>query len=377
LLSDVKHGKFLMQDSQLSKRERVRLALAHQETDRIPIAMVCSGINEPASSEFEEYVRRKGYGDLETYLDSLLDITTVAPRYNGPYLEPGSDIWGVKRKPVSYGVGSYDEIDHYPLAEAGSIDQLARHSWPSADWYDYTVLPERIAAAHAGGQRCIMVSNGNIFETSWYMRGFEQMFVDLAINPELAHRIMGHVTDFYVEYFQRILTAAPGEIDLVFTADDIGGQNGLLMSLEMWEQFIKPYHVRLNAAIHEHGARVIYHSDGGIMDAVGGLIDMKIDVLQALQFDAAGMDAAKLKAVYGGELSFQGGVSVQKTLPFGTPDQVRVEVEHLISTLGRSGGYILGPSHCIQAGTPAENIYAMFETARNFYPHRHNARTNT
>lgn len=366
-----------MQDSQLSGRERVRLALAHQETDRIPIALVCSGINEPARSEFEAYVRRRGHDSLESYLEPLVDITTVAPDYIGPRLEPDCDIWGVTRKPVSYGLGSYDEIEHYPLADAGSVDQLAQHTWPSADWYDYTVLPGRIAEAHAGGPRCIMVSNGNIFETSWYMRGFEQMFMDLAINPELAHGIMGRVTDFYVEFFHRILAAAKGEIDLVFTADDIGGQNGLLMSLGMWEQFIKPYHVRLNAAIHEHGARVIYHTDGAVMDAVAGLIDMKIDVLQALQFDAAGMDAVQLKAVHGGRLSFEGGVSVQKTLPFGTPDQVRAEVEHLISTLGRNGGYILGPSHCIQTGTPPENIYAMFETARSFYPHRQSVRTST
>ena len=130
--------------------------------------------------------------------------------------------------------------------------------------------------------------------------------------------------------------------------------------------FNQTVYVRLNAAIHEHGARGIYHSDGGIMDAVAGLIDMKIDVLQALQFDATGMDAVQLKALYGGRLSFQADVSIQKTLPFGTPDQVREEVEHLISTLGRNGGYILGPSHCIQAGTPPENIYAMFETARSF-----------
>ena len=143
------------------------------------------------------------------------------------------------------------------------------------------------------------------------------------------------------------------------------------MSLDMWARFIKPYHVRLNAAVHEHGARIIYHSDGSIMDAVAGLVDMKIDVLQALQFDAAGMDAVELKAAYGGQLSFQGGVSVQQTLPFGTPDQVRAEVKHLIATLGRNGGYILGPSHCIQAGTPPGNIYAMFETARSFYPHGH------
>jgi hypothetical protein len=157
------------------------------------------------------------------------------------------------------------------------------------------------------------------------------------------------------------MSAAKGEVDLVFTADDLGGQNGLLMSLDMWERFIKPYHVKLNAEIHEYGARVIYHSDGGIMDAIPGLIDAKIDVLQALQFDAAGRDAVAMKKLYGRRLCFQGGVSVQKTLPFGTSDQVREEVQHLISTLGRNGGYILGPSHAIQAGTPPENIYAMYQ----------------
>lgn len=328
--------------------------------------MVCSGINEPARSEFDQYVRSKGHSNLGSYLAPLLDITTVGPRYSGPPLEPGRDIWGVKRKPVSYGSGSYDEIAHYPLADAGNMDQLRHHPWPNADWYDYTVLPERIAAAHAGGPRCIIVYNGNIFETSWYMRGFENMFMDMATDPELAHGIMGRVTDFYVEYFQRILSAAHGEIDLVFTADDIGGQDGMLVSLAMWEQFIKPYHVRLNAAIHEHGARVIYHSDGAIMQAIPGLMDMGIDVLQALQFDAAGMNAAEMKRLYGKTLCFEGGVSVQKTLPFGTPGQVVEEVQHLISTLGKNGGYILGPSHTIQAGTPPENVFAMFETARNF-----------
>lgn len=354
-----------MHDRPLSSRERVRLALAHQETDRVPIAMVCSGINEPARSAFAAFVRSKGHGDLESYLDGLLDIKTVGPRYMGPRLEPGADIWGVRRKPASYGAGSYDEIEHHPLAGAGTMDQLAEHTWPRPDWFDYSVLPEQIAAAQAGGPRCIMAANGNVFESSWYMRGFEQMLMDLAICPEFAHGLMSRVTDFYVEYFKRILSAARGEIDLVFTADDIGGQNGLLLSLEMWERFIKPHHVRLNAAIHEYGARVIYHSDGAVMDAVPGLIDMGIDVLQALQFDAAGMDAAKLKSAYGSRLCFEGGVSVQRTLPFGTPDQVRAEVEHLIATLGRNGGYILGPSHCIQAGTPPENIHAMFETARS------------
>ena len=131
----------------------------------------------------------------------------------------------------------------------------------------------------------------------------------------------------------------------------------------MWEKHIKPHHIRINRLIHEHGARAIYHTDGAVMEAVPGLIDMGIDVLQALQFDAKGMDPRLLKERHGTRLCFEGGVSVQRTLPFGTPESVREEVEERISVLGRNGGYILGPSHAIQAGTPVENILALFQTA--------------
>jgi uroporphyrinogen decarboxylase len=329
--------------------------------------MVCSGINEPARTEFARYLWDRRHCSLDDYLDSLIDIRNIEPAYVGPSLAPGVDVWGVKRSAFSFGSGAYDEIEYYPLADFRSPADLARHSWPNPDMYDYDVLPRRIAAVQTDGERCIMVTNGNIFETTWYMRGFQQIFMDMVQAPEMVHAIMGRVTDFYVAHFRKMLAAARGQIDLVFTADDIAGQKGLLVSPEMWEAFIKPYHVRLNAAIHEHDARVIYHSDGAVMRAIPGLIDMGIDVLQALQFDAAGMDPVAMKALYGDRLCFEGGVSVQQTLPFGTPDQVRVEVERLIAVLGRDGGYILGPSHNIQAGTPAENIYAMFETALSFY----------
>lgn len=262
----------------LSSRERVLLALAHKETDRIPIAMVCSGINEPARTAFEEYLRVHRGLALDGYLDAILDVQHVAPRFIGPRLETGTDYWGVKRIAFDHGQGVYHEIEHYPLADATCVDDIARYPWPTADQFDYAVLPERIGALQANRDRCIMISNGNVFESSWYMRGLEQMLVDMIVDPCLAHEIMQHVADFYVEHFRRILAAGRGEIDLAFTADDIGGQNGLLMSLDLWEQFIKPHHQRLNAVIHEYGARVIYHTDGGIMEAIPGLIDMGIDV---------------------------------------------------------------------------------------------------
>jgi uroporphyrinogen decarboxylase len=352
----------------LSGRERVRLALEHKTTDRIPMALVCAGINAPAHAELEKYLQRERGLDVDTYLKPLIDIQEVDPEYVGPGRQKGEDIWGVRRQSVSYGSGDYQEIVHYPLADAETPHDLKKQPWPSTDWFDYGVLPARIAAAQKEGERCLVVYNGNIFETSWYMRGFEKMFMDFVLNPELAHAILECVTDFYTAHFTKVLSAAPGEIDLIFTADDIGGQEGLLMSLKMWEEFIKPCHQRMNKAIHELGAKVIYHSDGAIMEAVPGLMDMGIDVLQALQFSAKGMDPVALKQRHGERLCFEGGVSVQTTLPFGTADEVRREVESHITVLGKNGGYILGPSHAIQAGTPPENIVAMFDTAAHFYP---------
>jgi uroporphyrinogen decarboxylase len=327
------------------------------------MAMVCAGLNPPVREALEALLRRERGLSVDEYLAPLIDIRTVEPAYVGPPTPPGTDIWGVHRSPVSYGPASYLEIDHYPLAEAADPADLDRHTWPSPDWFDYSVLPDRIAELDADEPFCLMVMNGNPFETSWYMRGLERFMMDMVLAPDLAHAILDRATDFYVEFFTRVLSAARGRIDLVFTADDIAGQQGLLMSLEMWSRFLKPRHARLNRAVHQFGARVIYHSDGAVMDAVPGLIDMGIDVLQALQFDAAGMDPAILKDRYGDRLSFEGGVSVQKTLPFGRPDDVRDEVRRLIRILGRGGGYILGPSHAVQAGTPPENVLAMFDTA--------------
>jgi len=351
--------------NQLSSHERVLLALDHKETDRVPIAMVCSGINEPTRSEFDDFLQKKTNIDLKSYLDSMLDIKSVGPLYIGSKLKADEDFWGVKRSDILRDDGGcYNEISYYPLAESMTVDELLCHSWPEADWFDYSVIPEQIERHNVdGNQYAIMALNCNIFETSWYMRGFQQSFMDLVLEPDFFSLILKKVTDFYCEYARRTLEAAEGKIDLIFTADDIGQQNGLLMSLEMWEEHIKPCHVRVNEVIHEYGAKVIYHTDGAVMEAIPGLIDMGIDVLQALQFDAAGMDAVEMKRLYGDKLCFEGGVSVQKTLPFGTPEQVWKEVQHLIATLGKNGGYILGPSHVIQTGTPLENIFAMFETA--------------
>jgi uroporphyrinogen decarboxylase len=359
---------------EMTSRERILAGLDHKKTDRIPFAFVCSGVNLSAKKKLMEYLAMSNIDEVDNYLKDFSDIKGIGLRYKGPKekntrLNDGTriDIWGVERKPVSYGDGSYDEISFYPLKDVQDIKELDTYRWPSVDWWNADDIKDRIKAQNTDGEYACMIGNGNVFESSWYMRGFEQMFMDLIMEPELAWEIMKRVTDYYIAFFKKALEAADGMIDIVFTADDIAGQEGLLMSLDMWEEIIKPHHMRLNKLLHEYGVKIIYHSDGAVMKAVPGLMDMGIDILQALQFDAKGMDPVELKEKYGDKLCFQGGVSVQSTLPFGTVEQVKQEVKERIDILGENGGYILGPSHVIQAGTPPENIAAMLETARNHY----------
>ena len=356
--------------NEMTSRERVLFALSHRETDRIPFSLF-AGINEPARKDLAAFLQMKSMEELDRFLDSQCDLKLVMPDYCGPagrhvWREDGThqDHWGVVRAPMYYGTGYYNEISYYPLARVNDISELSSFAWPSVEWFNYETILAKIKAINTEEEHAIMTANGNIFECAWYMRGFERMLEDLVVDPELAWEIMSRVTDFLIGYFKGILEHAKGRIDLVFTADDLGHQEGLIVSPQLWEKMIKPHHVRMNKAIHEFGAKIMYHSCGSVGKLIPGLIDMGIDVLEPLQFDAKDMDPVALKAMYGGRLCFHGGVSVQKTLPFGTPQEVRQEVRDRIRVLGRNGGYILSSSHTIQANTPPENIMAFLEEAK-------------
>ena len=360
-----------MFNSMLSPREIVMMALNHKVTPRTPFSLGF-GVNLPAKLHLMEHLGHKDVRQTDDFLSSFDDIRRVAPPYVGPVdrnrtLPDGraTDIWGVTRKPITYiKDGVYNEICHYPLAGARCVADLDGYAWPSPDWFDYAALPDAIRRADPDGSHAIMMGNGNIFETTWYMRGLEQTMIDLVLEPELLDYIFKRVTAFYMEYFDRALAAARGAVDIAFTADDIAGQNGMLMSPDIWRAQIKPYHKQMNARLHGFGVKILYHTDGAAHSVVEDLIDMGIDGWEAFQLDATGMDADAIKNAAGSKLAFHGGISVQQLLPYATPGEVVGEVRRLIQCLGRNGGYIAAPSHAIQAGTPPENILAMLNTAR-------------
>ena len=357
---------------ELAPRERVRLALDHRLTDRVPITFVCAELEPPARAALAEHLGVSVGEGVDEYLEQYVDLVTVGPNargsdplYRGPELHSSvlgyQDIWGVRWERASEALPV--DITHFPLVDVTAPSDLDDHQWPDADWWDYSRLPDEIARITARREYALTMTSGNPFERTCWMRGFERSLLDMIDAPDVFHGTMERVTEFYLQQTRRTLEAAAGRIDLAFTADDVAGQDGLLLSLPMWERHIRPYHERLDDLIHSFGVKVVYHSDGNVMPAGAGLSDQGVDVLQALQFSARGMDPAALKRTYGDRLCFQGGISVQTTLPFGTVEDVRREVEECIAVLGRGGGYILSPSHTVMPGTPPENVVTMLEPA--------------
>jgi len=358
-------------DDEYTPRELVKHAFEHKETPRIPFSFGL-GINYPVKSDLLEYLRFTDMQQLDDYLIRYEDFRQLHVPYIGPSdkfcsLPDGSyvDAWGVKRSPINYSEnGTYHEISYYPMAGIKNVSQLDDFAWPHPDWFDYSAVPEILKEINPDGQYAVKLGNGNVFETSWYMRGLEQMMIDFIDDPDLVYAIFERVTDFYITYFDRTLRAANGQVDVVFTADDIAGQRGLMFSPQLWKEQLVPWHKKLNERLHEHGVKIMYHTDGAAHSVIEDMIKMGIDAWEAVQMDADGMDARKIKKAAAGRLAIHGGISVQQLLPFGTPDEVRSEISYLIKVFSTGGGYIPAPAHAIQAGTPPENVIAMLDTVR-------------
>lgn len=363
----------------VDSRERTFLSLEHQEPDRVPVdCWFSSGMKTKL-----ENCRNMPY---EQFLDQNdVDLRYIqGPRYIGPQLigsdnASETDIWGVPRRQVRIHlqdetgdyIESYKEVIGSPLQHAHSVEEIFEyHHWPSADWFDYSVIEEQCRKVRDSGRIVVFMGDRlNRFaqlKPALYLRGFEQVFVDLSINAEIARALFQRIKAFYLEYGRRILESAQGKIDILCTGDDFGAQNGPLISLSMWIDFLKEgfeEYVKLGKA---YGAYVMHHSCGSVYSLIPAMINSNLDILQSLQPEVADMNPKTLKDEFGDKLSFQGGVSIQKVLPHGTPAEVREHVRTLLEIMAPGGGYIASTSHNIQADTPLPNLEAMFAAYREF-----------
>ncbi len=350
----------------LSPWQRVETALAHRQPDRVPFDFW-------AVPEVWERLRTALDADDEAVLRLLgVDCRMVTTRYVGTRartLPDGTliDAWGTHRRRIANRFGTYDEYASHPLAGAETVADVLNWDWPSPDDWDVSGVRAQCEQWQAPVRYHLRYEVGGIFEWSWALRGFERFLLDLVEKPEIACAIMDRFTDLYIENTRRVIEAAGGLLDMVYTYDDVGIQNGPLMSPKMWRRYILPRHQRLNAAIRAapYPVKIMYHSCGAVYPFIAAFADeMGIDVLNPLQPRAAGMDMRRIKAEFGDRLSFHGAIDIQHTLPHGTPAEVQAEVRERCEILGRGGGYICASAHYLQADTPLENIVAMYTTQR-------------
>lgn len=353
-------------EDSFTPRDRVAAAIEKREPDRVPfdfwaVPEVCTALRDYLGVETDEQVLR------------LLgvDCRLVAPDYVGPAprVQPDGtyfDAWGTHRRKVTNDFSTYDEYAGFPLAEAQTIAEVETWGgWPDPDRWDCRTLKDKILTLNREVPYHIRYEVGGIFEWSWGLYGLDRFLVDLKQRPEVPCAIMDCFTDLYIANVTRVLEAADGLMDMVYTYDDVGIQSGLMISPQMWREFILPRHRRLNAAICGHPVKIMYHSCGAVYPLIGAFADeMGIDVLNPLQPRAAGMDMARIKREFGRRLAFHGGIDIQQTLPHGLPEDVQAEVRERCEVLGRGGGYICASAHYIQADTSLDNILAMYTAPR-------------
>ena len=350
----------------MDSKDLVLRALAHKETDRVPVDYW--GTRE-IDQALCHHLRVMGKDELLKKLG--VDLRYVFPEYVGPELRKypdGSyeDVWGVRRRPIRTSQGSYDHVITSPLSSINTIDQLESWSPPSPDWYDYSSL-RRQCDLHPG--YAIVVSGDRTNRTSvlhaaMYLRGVQQALIDPIQNPEFAQRLFDKITDFYLEVNRRCFEAGGDAIDVFMMGDDMGTQEGLLVSPRIFRKFIKPHLAEHAKLAKRYGLRVMLHSCGAIRSIIPDLIEIGIEILNPIQVRARGMDPAELKLEFGDKLCFHGSVDIQHTLPRGSPEDVRAEVRERIQTLGMGGGFILCSTHNIQPDTPIENVLAMYDEAK-------------
>lgn len=201
-----------------------------------------------------------------------------------------------------------------------------------------------------------------LFEMVVRLRGMEMAALDLVSDPDLARLMLGQAGAFS----RRLAEAACDRfhVDWLWTGDDVGGQQSMIMSPKNWRELIRPQLAEILEVAKSRGLWTAYHSCGSIRPIIGDLIEIGLDVLNPIQCNCPGMDPLELKREFGENLAFMGGVDTQELLPHGTAEQVYSQTKQLLDGMtDGGGGYILAASHLIPPETPLSNIFAMYRAA--------------
>lgn len=286
------------------------------------------------------------------------------------------DMWGVPYKGADGDHYAVDSLAKAPLADCETAeDVLNADCWPDPeDPAQFAGLRERAKELYETTGYVLgadAIKAGPLM-SALQMRGYQQFFMDLVINPELSDALMGKITDTLCRMWARFMDEVGDYVDIAYVTDDLGSQTSLLISPKVYRKRIKPFHTKLHQHIKEAGnCYLMMHTDGAVLPLIEDLIETGADILNPVQTSTSGMeDTSVIKEKFGDRLAFHGAMDVQQMMPGATHEELRWEVARRMKDLGSDGGYIIAPCHNIGHDIPVENTLQFFELVREMgrYP---------
>jgi uroporphyrinogen decarboxylase len=384
----------------MNSRERVEMALNHQEPDRLPVdlgATVMTSLNVQAYRNLRQYL---GFKPVEVRIadvvqqlvyvdDDVRDYVQVDVRGVNPNASQASarilisddmpayrhfyDEWGIGWK-MPKDDGLYYDVFHHPLRGLEPAD-LDRYPWPDpADPARFIGMREQVRHAVEDEGQAVIVGGlcAGFIEMAGWMRGYEDYLIDIASNQAFLEKFFDKILEQKMAYWEKMLAEVGDLVTAVLESDDMGSQQDMLFSPRAYRKLVKPYHTKLYHFIKSHSrAKVFFHSCGSIRKVIPDLIEAGVDILNPVQVSAVGMDSAELKREFSKDLSFWGGgVDTQHVLGDGSTQEVKDEVQRRIDDLAPGGGFIFATVHAIQRNVPPQNMVAVWETLHQHDPYR-------
>ena len=396
----------------MNSRERVLQAIHHQPADRVPIDLGGTRQSGIAASTYHRLKQHLGLSSPTR----VYDVYQMLAEVEQPILERfGADVVGLNRPDVAFGIrnenfktwqmfdgtpvevpGGFEPVtdeagdllllrDGEPIARmprdgfyfdrvelfpgAAHVD-LEGYQPPRLTDQDFLHYAAQAEALFQNTDRAIVAPLGPPYEL-FYGLGtgdFEAWMITLASEPDYVAALYEQLVDAWLHNLQRFVDAVGERVQILQVNDDFGTQQSLFLSVDMYRRLVMPAYQRGLDWIHRNTRmKVLLHSDGALFPLIPSLIETGFDILNPVQTSAAGMDPQRLKDQFGEQLVFWGGsLDCQKTLPYGTVDQVVQEVQQHLQVFAPGGGYVFAPVHNIQAGVPPENVVALYDTALSF-----------
>ena len=349
--------------AEMTPRERVLTAMNRQQPDKVPKT---AGFTAAIRELFEEKTGSKNPGAYFKMEPSGAGFKPTEKKTDFRKffkdLPENANIneWGTAHVP-----GRVHHFTHrrFPMETFDSAAQVDEYPWPDMkEPYRHEHLEEHVQRLH-DNDAYVSGSVAHIFETAWQVRGMDRLLMDFVMYPDIAASVLDHITDLKAFVARRL---AEADVDCLHCGDDVGMQDRMIMSPEMWREWFKPRWAKVIAAGRavKPDVQVFYHSDGYIEPIIPDLIEIGITILNPVQPEC--MDPVKLKKEYGDRLAFWGTIGTQTTMPFGTPEDVRQTVKERIETVGKGGGLLLAPTHVLEPEVPWENIVAFFDAVEEF-----------